>query len=132
MFFDEYHVCVFMCVCVYVCMCVLLHACCIKFTLCFTNKPTYLFSIVSYHIRIGGDFNLTIWQIRLRSPNLMYTNTPYNHMYYEQCTLNIILFAKLKSLQVCITSQFAKLIVHQIYCVNSIVSSVEYILLLSQ
>ena len=31
-------------------------------------------------------------------------------MYYEQCTLNIALFAKLKSLPMCITSQFANLL----------------------
>ena len=30
----------------------------------------------------------------------MYTNTTYNHVYYEQCTLNIALFAKLESVNV--------------------------------
>ena len=45
----------------------------------------------------------------------MYTNTTYNHMYYEQCTVNIALFAKPKYLPICITSQFTKLIVHQRY-----------------
>ena len=33
----------------------------------------------------------------------------------KQCTLNIALFNKLKCLPMCITSQFAKLIAHQIY-----------------
>ena len=31
----------------------------------------------------GGDFNLAVWQFWLQSPNLMYTNTTYNYMYYE-------------------------------------------------
>ena len=38
-------------------------------------------------------------------------------MYYEQCTLNIVLFTKLECPPMCITSQFAKCIVCQIYCV---------------
>ena len=45
-------------------------------------------------------------------------------MYYEQCTLNITLFAKLKCLPMCITSLLAKLSVHQIYCVYSITPTV--------
>ena len=52
----------------------------------------------------------------LQLPNLMYANTTYNHvllllLYYEQCTLSI---AKLKSPPMCVMSQFAKLIVHQV------------------
>ena len=31
----------------------------------------------------GRDFNLAVWQFWIRSPNLMYTNTAYNHVYYE-------------------------------------------------
>ena len=34
----------------------------------------------------------------------------------KQCTVNIVLFAKLKSLPMCNTSQFTKLIIHQTYC----------------
>ena len=41
-------------------------------------------------------------------------NTTHNHVYYEQCTLNITLFAKLNIPPMCITSQFAKLIVCQV------------------
>ena len=47
----------------------------------------------------------------------MYTNTTYHHVYYEQRTLKIILFVKLKCPPICIISQFFKLIVRQIYCV---------------
>ena len=32
---------------------------------------------------LDGDFNLAVWQFWLQSPNLMYTNTTYNHVYYE-------------------------------------------------
>ena len=38
-------------------------------------------------------------------------------MFYDQCTLNIALFAKLKCPPMCIMAHFARLIVHQIYCV---------------
>ena len=61
----------------------------------------------------GDDFNLVLWQIWLQSPNLMYANGTYNHMFCEHCTLNIVLFAKLKCPPMCITSQFAKLTVRQ-------------------
>ena len=49
--------------------------------------------VMWYHIHgtLGGDFNLAVWQIWLQLPNLMYANTTY-----EQCTLNIVLFAKPK------------------------------------
>ena len=30
-----------------------------------------------------GDFNLAVWWFWLQSPNLMYANTTYNHVYYE-------------------------------------------------
>ena len=30
-----------------------------------------------------GDFNLAVWQFWFRLPNLMYTNTTYNHVYFE-------------------------------------------------
>ena len=36
----------------------------------------------------------------------MPTLRTYNHVYYEQCTLNIALFTKLKCPLMCITSQF--------------------------
>ena len=45
----------------------------------------------------------------------MYAKSTYNHVHYEQCTINITLLAKLKSPPMCIMSQFAKLIVRQIY-----------------
>ena len=58
----------------------------------------------------GGDFNLSVWLVWLQPPNLMFTKSTYNHMYYQQYTLNIILFSKLKSSPMCITSNFTKLI----------------------
>ena len=86
----------------------------------FSDMP--MDSLYTYWIRgtAGGDFNFAVWQIWLRSPNLMYANTTYNHMYYEQYTLNIALFAKLECLSMCIASQFTKLIVGQIYCIYDI------------
>ena len=68
----------------------------------------------------GGDFNFAVWQIWLPFPNLMHANTIYKHVYYEKCTLNITPFSKLKCPPMCITSQFAKLIVGQIYHINGI------------
>ena len=58
-----------------------------------------------YHIRgtFGGDFKFG------QSSNLMYANTTYNHVYYEQCILNTTLFTKLKYPLMCVMSQFAKL-----------------------
>ena len=51
--------------------------------------------------KFGGGFNLVVWHTWLRSPNLMYDNTTCNHVYYEQCTLNVALFAKLKCPPMC-------------------------------
>ena len=94
---------------------VIIHTCyfCIHVYACFC---------MYYHRRgtFGGDFNLVVWWICLQSPNFMYANITYNHVHYEQCTLNIALFAKLNCPPICITSQFAKLIVYQIYCVYGI------------
>ena len=43
----------------------------------------------------------------------MYANTIYNHVYYEQCTLNITLFARLECPSIfCITY----VPIHQTYC----------------
>ena len=72
-----------------------------------------------------------VWQIWLQSPNLiMYTNTTYNHMYYEQVHSISPFFAKLKSLPMCITSQFTKLIVCQIYRVYAslFVTTIQWLL----
>ena len=73
------------------------------------------------HGTFGNDFiNLVVWQIWLRLPNLMYANTTYNHMYYEQCTLNITLFANRKCPPLHIMCQLTELIVRQVYCVYGI------------
>ena len=71
------------------------------------------------HGTFDGDFNLVVGPFWLQTPNLMYTNTTCNHVYCEQCALNITLFAKLKLKcpPMCVTSQFTKL-VRQIYCTH--------------
>ena len=65
--------------------------------------------------------HFVVWQIWLRSPNLIYANSTYSHVYYEKCTLNIVLFSKLKWPPMCITSQFAKLMFtkHTSYTITS-------------
>ena len=70
-------------------------------------------------INIHIPYTWYIWQIWLQSPNLMYANTTYNHVNYEQCTLNIALFDKPKCSPMCMMSQFTKLIVRQIYGIYS-------------
>ena len=65
-----------------------------------------------------NDFNLVVWWFWLWSPNLMYNNTIYNNMYYkshEAMYAQYSLFVKLKCPPMYIMSQFAKLVVRQIY-----------------
>ena len=88
---------------------------------------------VKIHIQgnFGGDFNLAVRQFWLRSLNLMYANTTWNHVYYEASWSNVHSISpdsispytfKLKYPPMCIMSQFTKLIVGQIYHVFSSMS----------
>ena len=74
----------------------------------------YIWYIWQWFYQFGGLANLA------SIAKLMYTNTTYNRVYYEQCTLNITLFTKLKCTPMHTMSQFTKLIVHQIYHVYGI------------
>ena len=54
-------------------------------------NPTH-YTVYVVHLTV-----ISIWRIWLQLPNLMYTNTTYNHvLYYEHCALNTALFTKLK------------------------------------
>ena len=64
----------------------------------------------------GIDFNLAVWRIRLQSPNFMSTNTDYSQTIpFMSVFINPI--HQTKSPPICITFQFAKLNVRQMYCV---------------
>ena len=68
------------------------------------------YRICAVHIA-SGDFNLVVWRLWLQSPNLMYANTTYNHVYYEatytQCRPEISANVQI------IMFQFPKLIVRK-------------------
>ena len=70
------------------------------------NSSGYSQGMSPLYYRIHGtfdsDFNLVVGPFWLQTPSLMYTNTSYNHVYCEQCALNIALFAKLKCLPMCV------------------------------
>ena len=57
-----------------------------------------------------GNFNLAVWQFWLRLPNLMYTNTTYNHVYFE------IMYTQYHH-STNYNVAMSQLIVHQIYCI---------------
>ena len=54
----------------------------------------YITTAYRIYSTFGSDFNLVVWQFWLRSPNLMYANTTYNHVYYETMYTQYHPFAK--------------------------------------
>ena len=71
------------------------------------------------HGTFGGDLNLAVWQIWFQSPNFMSANSDYNQTIpFMSVFINPI--CQTKCPPICITFQFAKLNVHQMYRVYGI------------
>lgn len=55
---------------------------------------------------IDSDFNLVVWRLWLQLPNLMYTNTAHNHVYYKAMHTEHYPLCQTKCLPVSIIKNF--------------------------